>query len=128
MRRRALTEGTRDEILAKLDEYGRDRADGPHPNEDKASRIARAYLAIQCGAVEVEFDNGVYRVTDWARPARYLIAEETHEVVLAEMNRYRDLYAGSKERSDPFRDAAMALGYGARAVFADGTLYRVVEE
>lgn len=63
MKRSALNEGTRAEILAELDEYGRDRmAQGAEDSEERAREYARALAVIEAGADEVRVDRAVYRV------------------------------------------------------------------
>lgn len=64
MRRRALNEGTREEILAELDQYGSDRAQ--QGKEDKARLYARAWHAVKGGAIEVEVEHAVYHVVEVA--------------------------------------------------------------
>lgn len=58
--RYGVTEGTRAEILAELEEYGKSRAD----SELKAARYARALMYVQVGNDEVKVRDIVYRVVE----------------------------------------------------------------
>lgn len=64
MRRRALTEGTREEILAELNQYGSDRAQ--QGKTDKAAEFADALREVRDGATWVEVGHTVYRVVEGA--------------------------------------------------------------
>lgn len=125
MRRRPLTEGTLDEIIAELEKYGSDRADGPHSKPEKAVPFARALAALECGAVEVEANGGVYRVTGWRSDGQYLTVERDRSAITAELLEQRERVADSDRRE--YEQAVYAVAKGALAVFADGTLYRIVE-
>jgi len=128
MRRKGLTEGTRDEILAELDDRGHSQADGPHPNVAKARTIAQALHAIEAGAVEVEIRDELFRVVGEARPHRYQVAEEPATAIRTELEKWAEHWdAADPDRAAEYEAALAALGYGALAVYADGTLYRVVE-
>lgn len=62
MERKALNKGTRAEILGELEQYGSDRAQ--QGKEEKARAYARAWHAVEGGAVEVEVEHAVYRVVE----------------------------------------------------------------
>lgn len=126
MRRHAVLEDTRDEILAALDKVGRDRTEGAHPRLDKARRIAQALHAIEAGAVEVRVEHTVYRVVGEERPRQYLITEDSPAGVLETLRSYGDKASG--ERAQEYAQAIEAIGHGALAVFAGGEMYRLVAE
>lgn len=62
MRRYGVTEGTREEILAELDQYGHDRT---HAGKQAAAdAIAQAWRDVRDGATEAWInDHTLYRVT-----------------------------------------------------------------
>ena len=60
MKRYNVTEGSRAEILAELDQYGSDRAQQGKP--DKAREFKHAIDAIKDGADEVRVGHSVYRI------------------------------------------------------------------
>lgn len=69
MRRRALNEGTREEILKELDEAGLSRTFGAmlHGGTmEKPERIGEAYRQIRDGETWVELDHNVYHVVEVA--------------------------------------------------------------
>lgn len=57
-----------------------------------------------------------------------MAAEGRREEVLAELRRYREHYASHPAKVREFTDAVASIEGGATEAFADGTLYRVVEE
>lgn len=128
MRRRALTEGTREEIRAELEESRRDRDEGsPHPKPEKAAAFERAITALGAGAVEVEVERAVWRVVGEPRPPQYITVERDREKILAELEDGRRVRAGTDALA-AFENAVAAIQAGALAVFVGSTLYRVVEE
>jgi len=67
MRRRALHEGTRDEILAELDDAGLSRTLGAlvhGGSQEKAEAIGEAWRQIRDGGTWVELEYNVYRVVE----------------------------------------------------------------
>lgn len=63
MRHYSVTEGTRAEILAELDQYGRDRTAQGKP--EKAAELAEAWREVRDGATWVEVGkHQVYRVVE----------------------------------------------------------------
>lgn len=129
MRRRALTEGTREEIRAELEESRRDRAEGsPHPKPKKAAQFERALTALNAGAVEIAVERGpVWRVVGEPGPDHFLTVQRDRERVLAELKDGHAMRAGH-DSAAKFADAIVAVEHGALAVFAGGMLYRIVEE
>lgn len=125
MRRYPVTEGSRAEILAELEQYGADRAQQGKP--EKAAVFAQAIHAIEAGAVEVTAGHALYRVVGEQRPRGHVVKEDGREQIRAELLGLQRFYAGHISESD-FINAVAAIGYGAAAVFLDGTLYRVVED
>lgn len=60
MDRHGVTERSRADILAELDQLGRDRL--THGKEDRAREYARAWHVINDGGEEVAVGHAVYRV------------------------------------------------------------------
>ena len=60
MKRYRVAEGTKGEVMAELDRYGKDRLQ--QGKEDKARQFARALADVEEGSTWVEVDGGVYRV------------------------------------------------------------------
>jgi hypothetical protein len=61
MRRQSLNTGTRTQILAELESYGRDQASR---NAEKAAAYADAVREIGEGSTWVEVGSAVYRVVE----------------------------------------------------------------
>jgi hypothetical protein len=57
-----VAEGTKDEIMAELDRYGRDRLQ--QGKQAVAEEFAEAWREVRDGATWVEADGGVYRVVE----------------------------------------------------------------
>jgi hypothetical protein len=128
MRRRALTEATRELIRAELEESRRDRAEGsPHPKPEKAAAFERAITALDHGALAVAVEKAVWWVTGEPGPDHYLTVQRDRESILAELKDGHAARAGH-EAAAKYADAIVAIEHGALAVFAGGMLYRVVEE
>jgi hypothetical protein len=62
MRRYRVAEGTKDEVMAELDRYGRDRLQ--QGKQAVAEEFAEAWREVRDGATWVEVDGGVYRVVE----------------------------------------------------------------
>jgi hypothetical protein len=62
MKRYGVAEGIREEILAELEQYGKDRAEQGKP--EKAHEFARALMHIGKGAGEVMVGHTLYRVVE----------------------------------------------------------------
>lgn len=62
MKRNNVNTGSRDEILAELEQYGRDRTAQGHHN--KAREFARAHNAVEAGADVVRVGSSVWHVGD----------------------------------------------------------------
>jgi len=120
MRHHNVTEDTRDGILAVLNTYGSDRAQQGKP--EKAAQYAQAVHAVEAGALEVRVEHSVYRVVGEQRLARFVTVEAARGQVLAELRGFSD-----KQTGRGYAEAATAVEHGALAVWADGTMYRVVE-
>ncbi len=128
MRRRALTEGTREQIRAALEESRRDRAEGsPHPEPEKAEQFERALAALNYGALEVAVEHAAWRVAGEPARPQFITVQRTREKILAELSDYRAAMDWSGAAME-FEHAAAAIQAGALAVFAGGMLYRVVED
>lgn len=57
-----VLEGSKDEVEAELQKYGKSRADAG--GEPKARRFARALLELEAGTLEVQVEDVVYRVVE----------------------------------------------------------------
>lgn len=128
MRRKALTEDTREAIRAELEQSHADRAHGPHPKPEKAAAWRRALDALEHGAIAIQVDSALYRVIGEQRPRQYLTVEDTRDAIIVELTGHADLHAASPDIADGFVLAIGAITFGALEVFAGGTLYRIVEE
>lgn len=129
MRRRALTEGPREQIRAELEESRRDRAEGsPHPKPEKAAAFERALAALNYGALAVAVEKAVWHVIGEPLPPQFITVQRDREMVLAELTDGLAVRADSDaEVRLRFEHAIAAVQAGALAVFAGGVLYRVVE-
>jgi len=127
MRRKGLTDDTREMIRAELEESRRDRAEGsPHPKPEKAAAFARAIEALDRGALEVRVEHAIWRVVGEPRPPQYITIERDREKLLAELEDGRRARAGT-DALTAFEDAITAMQAGALAVWAGGVMYRIVE-
>jgi hypothetical protein len=125
MRRHSVTEGTRGEILAELDQYRSDRT--AHSQPEKAARYAQAVRAVEAGALEVQIKHAVYRVLYEPRPPQYITVEREREKILGELEDGRRARSNA-DAAMAFEHAIAAVEAGALAVFAGGVMYRVVED
>jgi hypothetical protein len=124
MRRHAVTEGTRDEILVELEESKADRGE-PHPKPERAAEFERAIAAVKAGALEVRVKHTVYRIVGEYRPQQHLTTEASRDRIL-EALRSHD-FKVDYVRTE-FDNAIAAVELGALAVFAFGDMYRVMED
>jgi len=125
MRHTALAEGTRDEILGELEQYGSDRAQ--QGETEKARAYAQALHAVRAGAVEVRVEHAVYRIIGEHRPDSYVTSSGSRDSVLVRLKGLCEFHAASDRRPE-LEDAVSAVEHGGLEVFVDGTLYRVVED